>query len=121
MLFSTLTFASSPVRVVLSPVISSSVRGFGSLRLPSFLPTRKTRLALLSQRRHARSKVLFAHAGFTVHFLRRRRARFISTYFPERIGCCLCIRVLTRKILRYPDRAFSTGHDSPFAVLPRLI
>ncbi len=57
----------------------------------------------------------------TVHFLQRRPARFISTYFLEQIGCCLRIRVLTQKILRYPDHAFSTGHAPPFAALPRVI
>jgi hypothetical protein len=58
-------FALSPVRIVLSAVISSSVHEFRSLPLASFLPTRKTRSALLYQQRRARSKVLFSRAVST--------------------------------------------------------
>src|SRR6266851_9394578 len=106
MLFSTRTSALSPVRVVLSPVISSSVRRFRSLRLPSLLPTRKTLWVLLSQQRRARSKVLFARVASTVRFLQRRQARFIFTFFPERTGCYLPTRVLIQKILLSPGRGF---------------
>jgi hypothetical protein len=117
MLFLTRTFALSPVRVVLSAVISSSVHGFRSLRLASFRPMRKTRWALLSQQQRARSKVLFPLDASTARFLQRRRAAFIFTSFPERTGFCLPIRVPIRKILLSPDPDFSTGHAQPSASL----
>ena len=115
MLFLTRTFALSRVRVVLSAVISSSVHGFGSLRLASFLPTRKTRWARRSQQRRAQSKVLFTRAASTMRFLQRRRAPFIFICFPERTGFCPPTRVLIRKTLLSPDRDFSTGHAQPSA------
>ncbi len=81
---------------------------------------RKTRLALPSQQRRAQSTLLFTRAAFTVRFLRRRRAPFIFTYFPERTGFCLPIRVLIRKILLSPDPDFSTGHAQPSASLSQM-
>src|SRR6266571_757397 len=120
MLFLTRTFALSPVRVVLSAVISSSVHGFRSLRLATFRPTRKTRWALLSQQQRAQSKVLFTHAASTARFLQRTRAPFIFTFFPERTGYCLPIRLLIRKILLSPDRDFSTGPAQPSVSLSQV-
>ncbi|SRR6266481_1872668 len=113
-------FALSPVRIVLSAVISSSVHEFRSLPLASFLPTRKTRSVLLYQQQRARSKVLFSRAASTVRFLQRRRTPFIFTYFPERTGFCLPIRVLIRKMLLSPDPDFSTGHAQPSASLSQM-